>query len=167
MNGGRLFSDFSQGSSFDWKVGTCCFSNQVLFNVTAAACGNILSTSFISSVFFSAKNLLSRLSGVKYETLFSSVANNFCSNSMGWLISINNKVIMFSLSVSTLLFAIFIFLPCQALFSIEWLIAQANYKNLWCSCLIRRLGNHATDWPYLQTQDRMTENVQFFKSSPS
>ena len=62
------------------------------------------------SVFVSAKSLLSRLSGVKFETLFSSVANNFHSNSMGWLISVNNKLFMFSLSVSTLLLAILILL---------------------------------------------------------
>ena len=89
MNGGRLSSDFPQESSFDLKVGTYCFSNRVLFNVTAAGSGNMPSSSFISSVFDSAKNLLSRLLGVKFETLFLSVANNFHSNSMGWLISIN------------------------------------------------------------------------------
>ena len=42
-------------------------------------------------VLVSAKNLLSRLSGVKFETLFSSVANNFHSNGIVWLVSINNK----------------------------------------------------------------------------
>ena len=89
VNGGRLSSDFPQESSFDLKVGTYCFSNRVLFNVTAAGSGNMPSSSFISSVFDSAKNLLSRLLGVKFETLFLSVANNFHSNSMGWLISIN------------------------------------------------------------------------------
>ena len=38
--------------------------------------------------------------------LFSSVTNNFHSNSRGRLISTSNKLIMFSLSVLTLLFAI-------------------------------------------------------------
>ena len=42
--------------------------------------------------------------------LFSSVTNNFHSNSKGRLISTHNKLIIFSLSVSTLLFAIFILL---------------------------------------------------------
>ena len=39
MNGGRLSGDFTQESSFDLKIGTCCFSNWVLFNVTAAGVG--------------------------------------------------------------------------------------------------------------------------------
>ena len=60
--------------------------------------------------FASAKKLLSRLSGVKLETLFSSVKNNSHSNSLGRLMLTNNKLIMFSLSVLTLLFAIFILL---------------------------------------------------------
>ena len=100
----RLSSDFPQECSFDIKVGTCCFSNQVLFNITAAGCRNIRSTSFILSMFVSAKNLLSRLPGVKFETLFSAVTNNL----MGQLMSTNNKLIMFSLSVLTLLLVIFI-----------------------------------------------------------
>ena len=59
-------------------------------------------------MFVSDKNLFSRLSGVIFETLFSSVTNNFHSNSVGRLIPTNSKLIIFLLSVSTLLFAIFI-----------------------------------------------------------
>ena len=50
------------------------------------------------------------LARFKWIYLFSSVTNNFHSNSKGRLISTNNKLIMFSLSVSTLLLAIFILL---------------------------------------------------------
>ena len=133
VNGGRLFSDFPQESTFDLKVGTCCFSNRVLFNVTAAGCGNMLSRSFISSVFVSAKNLLSRLPGVKFEILFSSVTNNFRSSAMGRLISTNNKLIMFLLSVSTPLFAIFIlFYHVRPRFHVNDLLRNRIWeKRIW------------------------------------
>ena len=47
------------------------------------------------------------MSGVKFETLFSLATNNFYSNSIGRLISTKNKIVMFSLSILTLLFILF------------------------------------------------------------
>ena len=64
----------------------------------------VVETYYQHTVFISTKNLLPRLSGVKFETLFSSVTSNLMSQ----LMSTNNKLIIFSLSVLTLLFVIFI-----------------------------------------------------------
>ena len=132
-NGGRLSTDFPQESSFGLKVETYYFWNRVLLNITAVGLETYYQHLSFLSVFVSAKNLLSRLSGVKFETLFALVTNNSHSNSIGRLIPTNNKLIMLLLLVLTLLLAIFILLyHVKLCFHVNDLLRNRTWEKSIC-----------------------------------